>query len=359
MDFTNKTPLAASLSVGNPPGAERRIGAILAKATYRLPDGPAEDRALELETQEPIPLFDEDEETDLGLRPRDDLVRRDEAFEVILLGAAHTPGGHPEAATLVTLRLGEVRRQLLVVGDRRWKDGLARSTMTEPEPFTRMPLTWARAFGGTAPVDIDEGATVDVSHPKNKAGRGFDAEAAAEDLADTFETPSGYPVVKNERLLPNLEDPDDRIRKPTDEPEPKCWATLPLSSGLHTQRVLDGMDEDEITSEALIQQDGLLYRAHPDWVIERPPKNAQLLLVNAAPGGRWDLTLPALRVVFDYINDGRTATRELMPQMLVLYPEEKRLTLTYRKPFTYPFEGGAERSIRLRTEDGWYADSPS
>lgn len=350
MDLVNKTPLAAELQVGDPPGFERRIGAILAKATYRIVD----DRALELETQDPVPLFDTDEETDLGLRPRDDLVRRDEAFEVILLGAAYVPGDRPDAATMVTLRLGDVQRQLLVVGDRRWKKGFMGTSITDPEPFTRMPMTWEHAFGGSAPVDIDEGATIDVAHPLNRAGKGFDAESAAQGLAEAFRTPNGYPKIDYERTLPNLEDPAHRISRPDDAPQPKCWATLPLSSGLHGMRVLDGMDEDEMTSEQLIQQDSLLYRAHPDWVIERPPAGAPLVLTNATRSGSLRVTLPTLRVMFDYINRGRTATGELMPQMLVLYPEEQRLTLTYRKPFTYPFEGGAERCIRLRTEEGWY-----
>ena len=45
--------------------------------------------------------------------------------------------------------------------------------------------------------------------------------------------------------------------------------------------------------------------------------------------------------------------------MLVLLPEEGRMTITYRKLFTLPFEPGAERSVRLRTEAGWYRPVPT
>jgi hypothetical protein len=351
MDLVNKTPLAAELRVGRPPALERRVGAVLAKATFRFGDS----QSLELDTQEPVPLLQEDEETDFGLRPRDDLVRDDDAFEVILLGAAYTPGQNPKAATMVTLRVGGVKRQILVVGDRKWENsGLGGPSMTEPEPFTRKPMTWAEAFGGSAEVLIDEEATVEVTHPQNREGKGFDPVEAAQGLGAVLDAPGEYPAVDSERELPNLEDPHNRITDPGDEPNPKCWATLPLSSGLHTMRVADELDEDDMSTEQLIQRDSVLYRAHPDWVIERPPEGAQLEITNVTPDGGVCVELPALRVLFDYVNRGKTATRELMPQLLVLEPEEQRLTLTYRKPFTYPFEEEAERCIRLRTEEGWY-----
>ncbi|WP_119841639.1 DUF2169 domain-containing protein [Salinibacter ruber] len=351
MDLVNKTPLAADLAVGSPPGQERRIGAVLAKATYRL-ESP---RSLALETQEPMPLLQEDEETNLGLRPRDDLVRDNGAFEVILLGMAYVPGQTLSPATMVTMRLGRVERQLLAVGNRRWESkGLGGTVMTDPEAFARMPMTWEKAFGGSVEVLVDEGSVVEVAHPQNQKGKGFDALAAAEGLGKALDAPSGYPTLDYERELPNLEDPNARIGSPDDEPRPTCWATVPMGSGLHSMRVTENMDGDEMTSEQLIQQDRLLYRAHPDWVIERPPAGATLSLTNATPDGHLEFDLPELRVMFDYINRGKTATRELMPQMLVLYPEEQKLTLTYRKPFTYPFEESAERCIRIRTEKGWY-----
>lgn len=351
MDLVNKTPLAAELRVGSPPESQRRIGAVLAKATFRFVDS----QSLELETQEPVPLLQEDEETDYGLRPRDDLVRDDDAFEVILLGAAYTSGENPDVATMVTLRVGDVERQILVVGDRKWENsGLGGPSMTEPEPFTRMPMTWENAYGGAAEVLIDEESPVEVTHPQNRKGKGFDPSEAAEGLGTVLDAPNGYPVVDHERELPNLEDPNNRITDPDDEPTPKCWAALPLSSGLHTMRVTDELEEDEMSTEQLIQQDSLLYRAHPDWITKIPLEAARLMLTNATPTGTLSVSLPKLRVLFDYANRGKMATRELRPQMLVLEPEEQRLTLTYRKPFTYPFEKETERCIRLRTEEGWY-----
>lgn len=353
MDLVNTTPVPAVLKAGPLPGQDRLLAALVAKATFRIGAG----GAAELETQDPVPLFDADTETELGLVPRDDLVRRDAAFEVVVLAAAYASAGRPATAVTVSLTVGAVRRDLLVIGDRRWEGPPGRLTMGAPAPFTRMPMGWDRAFGGTAEVLVDREAVVQLSDARNPAGRGYDGETAARRFAEGFPMPPGYPVVANAealRRLPNLEDPRARIVRPDDAPDPAGWSALPLSSAFHAARALDGLDREALTAEALMDHDPLLYRAHPQWVIETPPERAAVALENATPGGRLTTTLPALRVVFDYVNDGRTATRDLAPQMLVLYPEEGRMTVTYRKPFTLPLAPGAERGVRLRTEAGWF-----
>jgi len=328
MNLVNKTPIPTELRTGSPVGPGGRAGALVAKATFRMverrSDAEQETHTLELETQDPVPLYADDEETDLGLRPRDDLVHDNDVFEVILLGKAYVPEAHrPAPATMVSLTVGSVERELLVVGDRHWAEG--GSVMTEPDPFETMPLTWDRAFGGTAEVEIDDGSFVEVADPKNRDGRGFDAEAAADGLGEIFETPGGYPRLDRQRRLPNLENPDKRIQSPDDSPDPVCWATLPMTSGLRMQRIVDDIPEDELTSQRLVQEDKILYRAHPEWIIPVPSPEARVVLRNATPSGLLSFHLPLLSVVFDYINGGPTATRPLPPQVLVLEPEEVRV----------------------------------
>ncbi|HLA63416.1 MAG TPA: DUF2169 domain-containing protein [Rhodothermales bacterium] len=353
MDLVNTTPLPASLKAGPIPGQDRLMAALVAKATFRIGPG----GAAELETQEPVPLFDSDTPSELGLIPRDDLVRRDAAFEVVVLGAAYAAAGRPATAVTVSLTVGAVRRDLLVIGDRRWEGLPGRYQMSAPAPFTRMPMGWERAFGGTAEVLIDLESVVTLSDARNPAGRGYDGEKAARQLGESLPMPQGYPVLVNAaalRRLPNLEDPRARIIRFGDAPDPAGWSALPLDSAFHVTRALEGLDPATLTSEQLVDHDPLLYRAHPQWVIALPPRGATITLENATPGGRLATALPALRVVFDYVNDGRTATRDLVPQMLVLYPEEGRMTVTYRKPFTLPVTPGTERGVRLRTEAGWF-----
>ncbi|RYF84033.1 MAG: DUF2169 domain-containing protein [Comamonadaceae bacterium] len=63
--------------------------------------------------------------------------------EFLLSGSAYPPGGSAPACA-VRVRLGDAEKALLVFGDRHW-DG---DRPSAPQPFERMPLDWAHAYGG-------------------------------------------------------------------------------------------------------------------------------------------------------------------------------------------------------------------
>lgn len=109
--------------------------------------------------------------------------------EVLVTGSAYVPGGASAPACEVRVAIGTVDKYLRVIGDRVWDE---RGGTTNPAPFTSMPLTWARSFGG-------EG------YPENPTGKGF----------AVVQTPAG-PV----RPLPNIEDPRALVRTPDDHPPP-------------------------------------------------------------------------------------------------------------------------------------------
>ena len=117
--------------------------------------------------------------------------------EALLVGACYPPDGKPARAAAVRLAIGGIDKSALVFGDRYWTHELTGYTATAPEPFTRMPLDWSRAFGG--PV-----------FARNPLGRG------APDSAK----PDGRP-------LPNVEDPNKPVASPEDRPEPMGFGPLP------------------------------------------------------------------------------------------------------------------------------------
>jgi uncharacterized protein YjbI with pentapeptide repeats len=107
--------------------------------------------------------------------------------EVLVVGSAFPPGG---AGTVAAPRvaIGGVDKTLHVVGDRRWRDGAA----TAPLPFTEMPITYERAFGGPG-------------YALNPTGKGASPARAGEEEI--------HP-------LPNIEDPRNLVRSPEDRPPP-------------------------------------------------------------------------------------------------------------------------------------------
>lgn len=67
--------------------------------------------------------------------------------EVMLCGAAHAP--KPVESMYVRLQCGPVDKRLRVIGDRRWDRTWSRAVCVHtPKPFTAMPLTLDRAYGG-------------------------------------------------------------------------------------------------------------------------------------------------------------------------------------------------------------------
>ncbi|KYF61025.1 DUF2169 family type VI secretion system accessory protein [Sorangium cellulosum] len=102
--------------------------------------------------------------------------------ELLVTGRCYPPGRVARPASSVRVQLGAIDKSLYVIGDRTW--GLL--GMSDPAPFTEMPVTWRNAFGG-------EGFA------RNPLGKGHGDRSAA---------------------LPNVESPRHLIRARGDRPAP-------------------------------------------------------------------------------------------------------------------------------------------
>lgn len=88
-------------------------------------------------------MFDEDDENRTGASSYGgDFADIKPHGEVLFSGHCHTPNEQPLRECPVVLAIGTVRKTLRVVGERTYKQ-------TTPEPFTKMPITYAHAFGGS------------------------------------------------------------------------------------------------------------------------------------------------------------------------------------------------------------------
>jgi hypothetical protein len=92
--------------------------------------------------------------------------------DVLLHGHAYAPGGEPAQRVDVTMRVDDVVKSLGVTGDRR---GL---TSASAEPFTKMPLTYERAYGGREPGPPRDPDRPQFE-PRNPVGTGFSSGTAA------------------------------------------------------------------------------------------------------------------------------------------------------------------------------------
>lgn len=134
--------------------------------------------------------------------------------ELLVCGSFFAPGGKAVTASFVRARMGTIDKRLAVVGDRCWH----RDVPTQPEPFTTMPITWSRAFGGS-------------SHDRNPHGKG------------------AAPTIVQGRAvqpLPNVERYGQMVRSPNERPEPAGFLPMDVTfaqrrgrAGTYDKRYLD------------------------------------------------------------------------------------------------------------------------
>jgi len=121
---------------------------------------------------------------------------------VVLIGHAYAPFAGARETT-VGITVGTRSARVNVVGDRFWELGLGSISMTDPEPFEKIPLTWERAFGGWDRRFPDP--ELYSFEPRNPVGRGFVGRRSQMDQP--------HP-------LPNIESLKQPIQNYGDTPEP-------------------------------------------------------------------------------------------------------------------------------------------
>jgi hypothetical protein len=188
----------ACLPWRNAEGAGRLT--VIVKATLRF----SESEIHVADRQWPISFADQHEDDD-PLKPvrfEADTAPFKPRTDVVLVGKAYAPGGRARASVDVRLRVGGLNKRLRVFGDRKWLFPTRLAVvpqMTDPIPFTEMPLNYSRAYGG-----IDEAAARYCA--ENLCGVGFIGEPA--------------PASIHNKPLPNIEDPDHLIGAWDSRPKP-------------------------------------------------------------------------------------------------------------------------------------------
>lgn len=199
----NLTPFAAAQGwIRDRDGAETWL--VVVKATFDV--SPNGSTAVSL-TQPDVtrsPIYRGDPESS-SILYENDFVLTKRTTDVVLNGTAYAPPGTAVSSLDASFEVGPVKKKIRVLGDRIWK--LGGFYLSDPEPFTRMPLIYELAFGGR-----DEGsanAKIDWYWP-NPVGTGFvTSRARASDVR-----------------APNIEYPDQLIRSWKSRPAPAGFGVI-------------------------------------------------------------------------------------------------------------------------------------
>lgn len=122
-----------------------------------------------------------------SLRYEADLVGPKPTTDILLNGTAYAPKGRPVTEFLVSLRVGDVYKQLKVVGNRTWTSGLFSNGPSAVEPVAQVPIAYERAYGGFDQSNPDP--TKQRLDTRNPVGCGLITQAGLP--VPNFEYPGG------------------------------------------------------------------------------------------------------------------------------------------------------------------------
>lgn len=184
MRIENRTPFVAEATITiDPDGRESYL--LVVKGTYDLgPPGQPPTVAGEQRSLVYADAYHGDPASSSILEAYD-FAPSKPMTDIVVVGAAYAP--RERAVTRTTVRLvvaGLIDKSIDVTGERLWERTLAGSVQPgEPRPFTRMPLTYERAFGGQDTTFSD--ASRHRFHRDNLVGCGLHANPDLDTILGT------------------------------------------------------------------------------------------------------------------------------------------------------------------------------
>ena len=338
MELRNLTPYCAHLFRG-----VLDDDTMVAVAVCRVTCTILEDGDLEpLEVQETV--RDNTEELPDGFFD-DDGAPLKPGVEVVVLGDAIPVPGPSATGMMVSLRVGEVTREVRVFGERTWKlvggvdreEAIARSregkhdtsalVASAPEPFERMPVAWDRAFGGKAVTPSDLEPQGELPYPENAEGRGYHL----------------YLEGALGAALPNLEDPEQPINTWQDRPEPACMAPLSPFCKLCLER---GYVADHKTGELDVLPESFLV-APAQQVFKEIAPGTDVEVRGMHPDGSICFAMPDIPVEVEVRVDQDSSRLPCRTDTVEIYPGERKVVLVMRAGFQYGLRDGEERMVLI------------
>lgn len=323
MDLLKATRMNCEYTLGmTPEGVEHVV--VVIKGTYDFPpvDAPAATVASTLSVnQEPLVMADTFSgepgfsapiyESEFPLtKPRCD---------VILHGSAYAPGGQPAKRVETSLRVGDMKKSVDVVGPRTWKTRLGFIAATSPASFVRHPIGYEHAFGGVDKAKPD----TPRMYPLNFAGKGYHYHRDAEHVI-------GKP-------LPACCAPGETIRHPGGDYKPmaygpiaRTWQPRPKWAGTYDQNW-----QDNVCPFLPADFDTRYNQCAPeDQQIDYPKGGEPVELINLTPQGYRGFRLPDLSMPVTFVlRDETDIQSQAVCDTIIIEPDSRRLMLVWRASY--------------------------
>jgi len=347
MELINATRMTAGYTIGLEPSG-RELLVVVIKGTFVLPK-PGE--AVRLHDVQ-LPLVDADTFTgEPGLSAplhEIDYAPRKHRCDVLLVGSAYAPGGRPTTRTQVSLTVGPVHKSCDVVGPRVWQAGVTGIRASDPEAFTRLPVSYDVAFGG-----VDTESEDPAEHDAfllNPAGRGYRKQ-----LKNAWV--DGKP-------LPLTEEPGQSVSWPADAYQPMAFG--PIGRGWQQRAAYAGTYDqtwlDEVFPFLPQDFDERYYQAAPlDQQLAIPTGPLDVSLLNFTPDGSRQFTLPYFEApVHVFPKKGEREDFIARLDTIVFEPDLERLSMTWRvtRPILRSIHEVDQVLVGKKGKEWWQKSAP-
>lgn len=234
--------------------------------------------------------------------------------DVVLIGHAHAPNQRPVPEMYVAIRVAGRQKAVRVVGERSWRPVLG--GITKPEPFTKMPLVYERAFGGRH----DDGRGRVLVEERNPVGVGFRGKRSEPESV----------ICK----VPNLEDVNQPLKTFGDRPPPAGFGFIAPSWPPRLQFVGTydaGWQKDRAPFLPKDFDKRFLNAASAELTFDRFLDGGEpLSLMGTSPAGPIQSAIPKAKPVIQVNLDGRWVPLSPQLETVIVEPDEGRLCISWR-----------------------------
>lgn len=312
--LSNNTPFASERTwVRDKSGAE--VWLVAVKGTFSI------------ELDGSIQLTEEQEEVNIAPKFRGtpknssllydtDLPHTKKNTDILIEGHAYAPHGQPVTKVNVALRVANIRKKLRVTGDRIWQKSFGGVTLSRPQPFVKIPLTYERAFGGTD--QTSENPKYHGWEPRNPVGCGFATKA-------------DHLIGKS---VPNVEDPFSLISNWKQRPRPVGFG--PIAGHWSPRIELAGTYDEKWKKNRLplLPEDfnETYYQCAPqDQQIPGYLKGGELFeLYNMTPTGELKFRLPQESLEFTtHFDDNSTEEHRAVLHTVIVKPDFHKVVMVW------------------------------
>ena len=261
--------------------------------------------------------------------------------DVALVGHAHAEDGECSEME-ASLSVGPVSKRLDIVGDRKWRKRLGLRWRTRAEPFDKMPLVYERAYGGE-----------DKSNRKEKK-QGFESRNPVG---------RGYAFSRRSKLvhglpLPNIENPDQELRRPGHCPEPAGFGFVAASwqPRLELAGTYDeSWQRDRCPLLPFDFDERFFSAAHPDLIARPALVGGELVrAIGVSARGPLEFELPNVRFECHAVIDDDEVPLEPGVDTVLLEPDEDRVLITWKALISCSRQLHSVEAVVIRSLDPSY-----